>query len=151
MFRRIIIILFPFLGIRIKMHRLRHYRHLLGFPIHLDHPIVQTSVRVPHDVIQNDQLLQLLPESLLQGGRPDKVAWSWCERSRTAVLVVAVALARRRATGAAAVDPPLLLLPVRIIGPEPGEVLVWPWVFSEEEVGVFEPFEEDLETAWFGG
>jgi len=123
----------------------------LCLPIHLDHPVVQASVRVAHDVIQNDQLLQLFPERLLQGRRPDKIAGPRCGGlwgSFAVITLRVVDLPSRRST---VVGPSLLLFPVRIVGPESGEVLVWPGVFAEKDVGVFESREEDLETPWLRG
>lgn len=44
---------------------------LLRLLVNLDHPVVQASVGVPHDVVEDDQFLQLLPERLLNCGRPE--------------------------------------------------------------------------------
>jgi hypothetical protein len=35
-------------------------------PAYFDHPIIQTTIGIPHHVIQNDQLFQFFSEILLQ-------------------------------------------------------------------------------------
>lgn len=35
------------------------------------------------------------------------------------------------------------------VGSNAGPVLIRPWILAEEDIGVLETLEEDLETAWF--
>lgn len=56
---------FVVLLVCVQVYRLRDYRHLFGLPIDLDHPVVEASVGIPHDVVQYHELFQLLAEGLL--------------------------------------------------------------------------------------
>lgn len=132
------------------MHGFRRHRDLLGLPIDLDHPVIQPSIRVPHNVVQDDELFELLPEGLFQSRRPDEIAGAWRLRLRAVVAIIAIPVVVR-ATRTAVVGPSPLSFPVRICCPKTREILVWPWVFAQEDVCIFEALEEDLEAARFRG
>lgn len=61
---------------------------LLRLLVNLDHPVVQASVGVPHNVVEDDQFLQLLSERLLNCRRPE--ASSLVLRVSTTGLIVLV-------------------------------------------------------------
>ena len=61
------------IGIKLEFGgRLRDNGCRFALLIDPDHPIVQTAIRVPHDVVQDDQFLQLLAEGLSQGIGPEE-------------------------------------------------------------------------------
>ena len=130
------------------MDRLRHHGDLLSLPVDLDHPVVQPSVRVPHNVVQNDKLLELLPERLLERRGPHEISGSRCLGLEAVLAVVAVCIVLP--SRAAVVGPSALALPVGICCPKTREVLVRPWVFSQKDIRILEALEKDLEAARLG-
>lgn len=131
------------------MHRLRCEGYGASLPVNLYHPVIQASVGIAHDVVENDQLFELLAERLLELVGPRKLGGLvWQALLRLVFVVARILLWYRRRSAGSAVVGPLLLAAACIVGAEACPVLIWPWILAEEDVGILETLQEDLETAW---
>lgn len=63
-------------GVHVHADRFAVDGNIAGFVVDFDHPVVQASVGVPHDVVEDYELLKLFTEVLLELLRPNKSAWA---------------------------------------------------------------------------